>query len=587
MVGKVKQSSSQAAWALLTEGVTSARLEAHGLRHLTTRALKIVEQSSHKGHIHQVAGDLVQAIPEKLDRLETDLDRTSLALARMGQDFLVNRLSLSDRHKIEEAIASVSHVSGHEKSSEHRLALQYLRSLDREVQDMSGYNTFTSLRSQKGLPGATSLPVGDADAYPHSSLPQDSENPGPDRTQKVPGPSYQTPSPVQEHGSDEPPSTERGGGMSGILDPERPQYEKPRTMSQPGEEYGHPHIEQGHRLHQRRPGIVAADPSVERHERLLSILRLGAAYATGEEDGDILDDLEGMFAVDEAGDSEPDDHMARPKVNPQKRQRSVKGPDRFKSVRYERRRRRQKKVYNKGYRRRNKNVIKRYQNHYYKNPMSHRRRKANGFDESVMRVAAEFIATFYREVVDREDDTPDGADGVGVVQSETPNRGVDIAPGGAGSGSGGSGKVIPYNSDSLNNKSWKTSALLQGIEKSTGPAIHGRSKGLHVTGSRDTLPAQDKVLWTMQVQGSKGPQTVRVESVNNKYGHIDIKMACTCNFWQWQGPEYWAKVGGYLLGPPRGTATRPTAKDPKGVHKACKHALAALRFIRSQDEGKS
>ena len=45
-MGQGKNSSSQAAWALLTEGVTSARLEAHGLRHLVTRGLKIVEQSS-------------------------------------------------------------------------------------------------------------------------------------------------------------------------------------------------------------------------------------------------------------------------------------------------------------------------------------------------------------------------------------------------------------------------------------------------------------------------------------------------------------------------------------------------------------
>ena len=99
-----KTASSQAAWALLTEGVASARVEAHRLKHLVNRATKLVEESSHKEHIHQMAGDILQAVPRRLERLEIDLDRTSLALAKMGEKFLEARLPLKDKTEVDEAV---------------------------------------------------------------------------------------------------------------------------------------------------------------------------------------------------------------------------------------------------------------------------------------------------------------------------------------------------------------------------------------------------------------------------------------------------------------------------------------------------
>lgn len=99
-----KSASSQAAWALLTEGVASARVEAHRLKHLINRGLKLVENSGHRGHLYQVAGDLITALPKRLERLETDLDRTSLALAKMGESFLESRLPLADKTEVDEAV---------------------------------------------------------------------------------------------------------------------------------------------------------------------------------------------------------------------------------------------------------------------------------------------------------------------------------------------------------------------------------------------------------------------------------------------------------------------------------------------------
>lgn len=120
-----KKANSQAAWALLTEGVTSARLEAHRLQHLINRASQLVEKSNQRDHLYEVAGDVIVALPERLDHLITDLDRTSLALSRMGQDFLESRLSLSDKNLVEESISSAFGKT-RSKTSAQRIANRYL-----------------------------------------------------------------------------------------------------------------------------------------------------------------------------------------------------------------------------------------------------------------------------------------------------------------------------------------------------------------------------------------------------------------------------------------------------------------------------
>ncbi len=99
-----KEASSEAAWALLMEGVASARLEAHRLKHLISRCQKLVDQSDHREHLYQVAGDAIVDMPNRLRRLETILDRTALALSGMGEDFLSARLPLSEKQLVEETL---------------------------------------------------------------------------------------------------------------------------------------------------------------------------------------------------------------------------------------------------------------------------------------------------------------------------------------------------------------------------------------------------------------------------------------------------------------------------------------------------
>lgn len=121
-----KSASSQAAWALLTEGVASARVEAHRLKHLINRGLKLVGESDHKEHLHQIAGDLIVALPRRLERLEIDLDRTSLALAKMGEGFLESRLPLSDKTEVDEAVEP-AFGGGQMRYAVDRVALRWFR----------------------------------------------------------------------------------------------------------------------------------------------------------------------------------------------------------------------------------------------------------------------------------------------------------------------------------------------------------------------------------------------------------------------------------------------------------------------------
>ena len=99
-----KTATSQVTWALITESVSSARLNAYRLSHLVQRALALVEKSPEKEHLYQVAGDLIQGLPERMERLEGDLDRASYTLSRMGEESLRDRLPIADRTLVDESL---------------------------------------------------------------------------------------------------------------------------------------------------------------------------------------------------------------------------------------------------------------------------------------------------------------------------------------------------------------------------------------------------------------------------------------------------------------------------------------------------
>jgi hypothetical protein len=137
MAGRNKQAGeSQVAWALLTEGVSEARVEAHRLRHLMTRALALVEKSKGKEEIYQHAGDIIQTAPRRMENLERILDRTSYALAVFGTDHLRDRLPMSDRALVDDATHRSKPFSG---PSTSRVSARYLLSRRADLMPPLGY----------------------------------------------------------------------------------------------------------------------------------------------------------------------------------------------------------------------------------------------------------------------------------------------------------------------------------------------------------------------------------------------------------------------------------------------------------------
>jgi len=99
-----RNAGSQAGWALISGGVNAARVEAHRIHQLLQKALELVEHSSEREHLYQVAGDLIVAIPQRMEVLEAQLDETGYALSLMGTDHLKDRLSVSRRNLVDETV---------------------------------------------------------------------------------------------------------------------------------------------------------------------------------------------------------------------------------------------------------------------------------------------------------------------------------------------------------------------------------------------------------------------------------------------------------------------------------------------------
>jgi hypothetical protein len=203
---------TQVAWALLTEGTAQARLDAHRLRHLVTRVQSLVEQSDHKDQVYAVAGDILQLVPRRLDALETSLDRTSYALSVLGTDHLRDRLPITDRAIVDDATHKARPFHTPTAPSAARVAERYL---GKQVTDVEAIKI-------PPQPGVTTLVRDDS----KKNLPTDL-----DREKQV----------VLPPGS----ATPGGGGGREIPNfvenkPDNDIQDRPRTLSVPGEEYGHP-----------------------------------------------------------------------------------------------------------------------------------------------------------------------------------------------------------------------------------------------------------------------------------------------------------------------------------------------------------
>lgn len=129
----------------------------------------------------------------------------------------------------------------------------------------------------------------------------------------------------------------------------------------------------------------------------------------------------------------------------------------------------------------------------------------------------------------------------------------------------------------------KYAVLIPDLLAQVGPDVLAKANGLKFSISR-VLPG--KGFWSFSVPGSKG-ETYSVRLKVLREGNAKdverhhVQVSCSCPFFQWQGPEHWAKVNGYLYGKPTGTASKPDVKDPGGKHWACKHVVAVLNRARN------
>jgi hypothetical protein len=95
---------------------------------MVNRCLKLVEASEEKDHLYQVAGDIIVSLPNRLEKLQVVLDRTSLALSKMGEDFLEARLPISEKNLVDEAMSpAFGGGSKNRTSMEIRIADRWLR----------------------------------------------------------------------------------------------------------------------------------------------------------------------------------------------------------------------------------------------------------------------------------------------------------------------------------------------------------------------------------------------------------------------------------------------------------------------------
>jgi len=143
----------------------------------------------------------------------------------------------------------------------------------------------------------------------------------------------------------------------------------------------------------------------------------------------------------------------------------------------------------------------------------------------------------------------------------------------------GSAKVIPENKDFVNNKAAiKVASRISDIRDACSSELRAKAGGVSI---RLAKADARNALWLFDATGFGGKKyRIRIKAVPKgnvrDMNKVDILVSCTCPYWQWQGPEYYAQQEGYLFGKPRGTASKPDVKDPNGHHKACKHILACL-----------
>jgi len=130
----------------------------------------------------------------------------------------------------------------------------------------------------------------------------------------------------------------------------------------------------------------------------------------------------------------------------------------------------------------------------------------------------------------------------------------------------------------------RIAAALPEIENRLSPEIEDKGKQCRASLKRADLK---NLRWIFAVNCGNGPKVVRLKANRSgnvvQFSKLDLQLACSCPAWRWQGPEYHAKQQDYQdpNTPLQGTASAPNIRDPKRVHKVCKHVASILSMTRN------
>lgn len=133
------------------------------------------------------------------------------------------------------------------------------------------------------------------------------------------------------------------------------------------------------------------------------------------------------------------------------------------------------------------------------------------------------------------------------------------------------------------NHNSRFSVTMDDIDSKVSKEIINKSLSCSVRLKR-SMPKNNRYIFEVTSRGGSGPHvvTVKAEAKNKNMKSLekaDLYLSCSCPFWIYYGPEYHARRGGYLEGKPKGTATPPRIRDPKGTNLVCKHVYAVFNVI--------
>jgi hypothetical protein len=126
-------------------------------------------------------------------------------------------------------------------------------------------------------------------------------------------------------------------------------------------------------------------------------------------------------------------------------------------------------------------------------------------------------------------------------------------------------------------------SILEGLNRK----VQTRAKKCAVSLKRADI---NNLRWILSVDCGNGPKVVKIKATRDKnitkLSKMDLDLSCSCPAWRWLGSEHHSKREDYLDGKPRGTASVPMIKDPRGINRVCKHVASVLAFVKDWKIGK-